>query len=306
MAEPTRDHTFPKECASFSSPDGHNRVTCHQKLLNLEQKLEELEEKLRMLSLKQQELEEKNRKYETEKQELERNSQQQIQELKDEAKMQEMKFKKQFEKVFNCSRSIGYFEANNLRSLISETKKCAVYSKSRFQNSSFMYTHVCGYKFFIRIKCSWNECSWNECYVRLGGVASLAAAAGAYICGPIGACIGAYAGLGACAGLVVARIGQYKLLYASMQLVQGEYDDDLKWPVKASFTIEIVNKSGGENASYTITRQWERPQVQYNEAVASNGSSQFIELIKCSSLIGEYEHNDTVRIEITNVKILDL
>ena len=57
MAEPTRDHTFPKECASFSSPDGHNRVTCHQKLLNLEQKLEEQEGKLRMLSLKQQELE---------------------------------------------------------------------------------------------------------------------------------------------------------------------------------------------------------------------------------------------------------
>lgn len=296
MAEPTRDHTFPKECASFSSPDGHNRVTCHQKLLNLEQKLEEQDGKLRMLSLKQQELEEKNRKYETEKQELERNSRQQIQELKDEAKEQEMKLKEQLEDVFN-SRSIGYFEVNNLRSLINETSKWAVFSKSRFRNSSFMYTHICGYKFFIRIKCS-----WNECYVRLGGVAS-ATTIGACLYGPIGA------GIGACAGLVGAtiltRISQYKVLYASMQLVQGEYDDDLKWPVKASFTIEIVNKRGGKNASCTITRQWDRPHVQYNE-VASNRSSQFTELIKCSSLIGEFEHNDTLCIKITNVKILDL
>ena len=294
MAEPTRDHTFPKECASFSSPDGHNRVTCHQKLLNLEQKLEEQDGKLRMLSLKQQELEEKNRKYETEKQELERNSRQQIQELKDEAKKQEMKLKEQFEEVFNSRSRI--FEVNNLRSLINETSKWAVFSKSRFRNSSFMYTHVCGYKFFIRIKCS-----WNECYVRLGGVAS-ATTIGACVYGPIGACIG----LGACAGLVGARIGQSKVLYASMQLVQGEYDDDLKWPVKATFTIEIVNKRGGKNASCTITRKWDQPHVQYNEAVASNGSSQFIELIKCSSLIGEFEHNDTLCIKITNVKILDL
>ena len=282
MAEPTMDHTFP---------------TCNQKLLNLEQKLEEQDGKLRMLSLKQQELEEKNRKYETEKQELERNSRQQIQELKDEVKKQEMKFKKQFEEVFNCSRSIGYFEVNNFRSLIKETTKWAVYSESQFRDSSFMYTHVCGYKFFIRIKCR------SECYVRLGGVAS-AATIGACLYGPIGA------GIGACAGLVGAtiltRISQDEVLYASMKFVQGEYDDDLKWPVKATFTIEIVNKRGGKNASYTITRKWERPQVQYNEAVASNGSSQFIELIKCSSLIGEDEHNDTVRIEITNVKILDL
>ena len=303
MAEPTRDHTFPKECASFSSSDGHNRVTCHQKLLNLEQKLEEQEGKLRMLSLKQQELEEKNRKYETEKQELEKNSRQQIQELKAEVKKQEMKFEKQFEEVFNCSRCIGYFEVINLRSLIIETSKWAVFSKSRFRNSSFMYTHVCGYKFFIRIKCSWNECSWNECYVRLGGVAS-ATTIGACIYGPIGA------GIGACAGLVGAtiltRITRGKVLYASMQLVQGEYDDDLKWPVKATFTIEIVNKRGGKNASCTITRKWDRPHVQYNEAVASNKSSQFIELIKCSSLLGKFEHNDTLCIKITNVKILDL
>ena len=45
--------------------------------------------------------------------------------------------------------------------------------------------------------------------------------------------------------------------------MSGEFDDQLKWPAKAKFTIELVNQQGGENASHTVKLRWSHPTTKY-------------------------------------------
>ena len=40
----------------------------------------------------------------------------------------------------------------------------------------------------------------------------------------------------------------------------GEYDDQLKWPANAKFTVQLINQQGGENISLTgMLWKWEKP-----------------------------------------------
>jgi len=39
----------------------------------------------------------------------------------------------------------------------------------------------------------------------------------------------------------------------------GEFDDQLKWPARANFTIELVNQQGGENVTAIVKLEWNRP-----------------------------------------------
>ena len=39
----------------------------------------------------------------------------------------------------------------------------------------------------------------------------------------------------------------------------GEYDDQLKWPANAKFTIQLINQQGGENISLTGIWKWKKP-----------------------------------------------
>ena len=41
--------------------------------------------------------------------------------------------------------------------------------------------------------------------------------------------------------------------------IQGEYDDQLKWPVEATITIAMLNQQGGEDEECTKTTGWSRP-----------------------------------------------
>ena len=42
--------------------------------------------------------------------------------------------------------------------------------------------------------------------------------------------------------------------------LKGEYDDQLKWPVTAKFTIELINHfQGGNNMKVTKTATWKKP-----------------------------------------------
>ena len=41
--------------------------------------------------------------------------------------------------------------------------------------------------------------------------------------------------------------------------IQGEYDDQLKWPVEATITIAMLNQHGGEDGECTMTKEWSRP-----------------------------------------------
>ncbi len=44
----------------------------------------------------------------------------------------------------------------------------------------------------------------------------------------------------------------------------GEYDDKLKWPAAAQFTIELINQHGGENAECTKDISWNKPDIGIN------------------------------------------
>ncbi len=49
----------------------------------------------------------------------------------------------------------------------------------------------------------------------------------------------------------------------------GEFDDQLKWPARAKFTVELVNQSGGKNLRYTSDEiSWARPYKKYEYVVA--------------------------------------
>ena len=43
----------------------------------------------------------------------------------------------------------------------------------------------------------------------------------------------------------------------------GLYDRELKWPIKATITLELINQQGGENAACTTSNTWNRPTQDY-------------------------------------------
>ena len=47
------------------------------------------------------------------------------------------------------------------------------------------------------------------------------------------------------------RGGHGKAIRVSWKLMEGEYDDQLKWPAKARITLELVNQDGGMNLAHT-------------------------------------------------------
>ena len=82
----------------------------------------------------------------------------------------------------------------------------------------------------------------------------------------------------------------------------GEYDDQLKWPVKVKFTIELVNQQGGENASCSWTWTWNKPTKQCNRlgCFLRIGYFSFIEHSKLNSFL----NNDTLYFLMSEVELL--
>ena len=57
--------------------------------------------------------------------------------------------------------------------------------------------------------------------------------------------------------------GRGSYLGVSLCTMSGEYDDELQWPARAKFTIELINQYGGENASHSETLRWDKPNARY-------------------------------------------
>ena len=57
--------------------------------------------------------------------------------------------------------------------------------------------------------------------------------------------------------------GRGKSIRVDLVSMAGEYDDQLKWPIKAKFTVELVHQKGGRNASHSITETWNRTTLKY-------------------------------------------
>ena len=55
-----------------------------------------------------------------------------------------------------------------------------------------------------------------------------------------------------------------KYVNVDLWLMKGEYDFQLKWPVTAKFTLELINHfEGGENKKCKLTASWVRPDKEY-------------------------------------------
>ena len=78
----------------------------------------------------------------------------------------------------------------------------------------------------------------------------------------------------------------------------GEYDDQLKWPANAKFTIELINQTGGENVRYSRTLDWKKPTGKYNRVSYIHHS--FLEHSKLNSFL----KNDTLYFYVSEVKLL--
>ena len=91
--------------------------------------------------------------------------------------------------------------------------------------------------------------------------------------------------------------------------IPGNYDDQLKWPARAKFTIELINQQGRENATCTSDiATWRRPvkagilgtfcRIKINNYI--NNWDYFIE----HSKLGDFLVNDTLHFNVSKVEIL--
>ena len=62
-------------------------------------------------------------------------------------------------------------------------------------------------------------------------------------------------GIGPIGGLTCVNTAMLLQLYVQ----QGEYDDQLLWPAKATFTLELVNQNNRGNIKCELLKEWEKP-----------------------------------------------
>ena len=61
-----------------------------------------------------------------------------------------------------------------------------------------------------------------------------------------------------------------------LYVMAGEYDESLKWPVEATFTVGLTSQSRRRNMEHSEQVQWDRPKTQYQEMASFS-----IELLIC-------------------------
>ena len=105
------------------------------------------------------------------------------------------------------------------------------------------------------------------------------------------------------------NFGRGKAVNVDVWGIPGEYDDQLKWPARAKFTIELINQQGGENATCTTDMiAWERPvkagilrtfcRIKIGKYYYNWDG--FIEHYK----LGDFLVNDTLHFNVSKVEIL--
>ena len=99
--------------------------------------------------------------------------------------------------------------------------------------------------------------------------------------------------------------GRGKSIFTDVWTMPGEYDDQLTWPVRGSFTIELINQKGGANASCTTERKTWSKISQCSELVCfrrinnSDGRVAFIE----HSELEDFLDNDTLHFVVSKVEL---
>ena len=72
---------------------------------------------------------------------------------------------------------------------------------------------------------------------------------------------------------VVMDVGN--LFRMDLWSMPGEYDDQLKWPANAKFTVELINQTGGENVRHSRTLELEKTYWKIQHQVSSYSSVVF-------------------------------
>ena len=96
--------------------------------------------------------------------------------------------------------------------------------------------------------------------------------------------------------------GRGKAMAVQVFSLPGEFDGQLKWPVKAKFTIELVNQGGNNNVIGEGCSSWNKPNskifiVNFHR-LTIGGISHFIE----HSQLGDFLVNDTLHFLISNIE----
>ena len=95
--------------------------------------------------------------------------------------------------------------------------------------------------------------------------------------------------------------GRGKSTSVDLWSMPGEFDDPLKWSANAKFTIELIDKQGGKNASHSKTVTWTRPgSKNYNIKSFERILGGFIE----HSKLGRFLYNDTLHFFVSEVILL--
>ena len=95
--------------------------------------------------------------------------------------------------------------------------------------------------------------------------------------------------------------GRGNYLGVSLYTMSGLYDDELKWPVSAKFTIELINQYGGENASHSETNRWNKPNAKY--CVIGRFSRIGLDFLKHYDL-KSFLKSDTLYFHVSKVELL--
>ena len=82
--------------------------------------------------------------------------------------------------------------------------------------------------------------------------------------------------------------------------MQGEHDNQLKWPARVKLTLELVNQKGGENVRSTRIREWNRPIYLNCFEFYFESRYDFLEHAKLDSFL----HNNTLYFIIVETTIL--
>ena len=75
--------------------------------------------------------------------------------------------------------------------------------------------------------------------------------------------------------------------------LSGEYDDQLQWPARVSFTVELINWKGGDNWKVSKLIEWKARE----ELVLANAGGIFIE----NSKLDNYLYNDRLHFKVISM-----
>ncbi len=98
------------------------------------------------------------------------------------------------------------------------------------------------------------------------------------------------------------KSGLGKSINVGIWSMPGEYDNQLKWPARASYTIELIHQQGGENATCTSEEVWDK--LEEDRKIGTfcrikRGRSMFIN----HSDIHQFLHDDTLHFILSRIAI---